>query len=77
MSNKYSDQINNGKLHVVNAALTDAKGDSITFYRHKKSSLISQLPPPPPEEAEQFEPIVVPALSPVNLIKKIWGALLH
>ena len=70
LSEKYSDQIKKGLLVVVNAALTDVKAESITFYRHKISSVHSQLPQPSPRESDQFEPIIVPAISPVDLINK-------
>ena len=72
MREQFSAQIRDGSLVIENCAIGAegrAVGD-VSFYLHKKNSVLSQMMPPAPEEANQFEEVRVEARSPVDLVRK-------
>jgi len=68
MNSKYSNVINDGRLKVINCALSDCPSDSIPFSVNLKDSHISALNPSGSRNSSDFEVIGVPAMTIVDLI---------
>jgi FkbM family methyltransferase len=66
---RFSSEITQGRVFVESVVVTDGNelGD-VFFYRHKFNHVISQFPKP--KEIENFEEIVLPSLSIIELINK-------
>jgi len=72
MRKRFSAKIRDGSLVIENCAIGTeghARGD-VSFYLHKKNSVLSQMMPPALEETNQFEEIRVEAHSAVDLVRK-------
>ncbi len=67
---RFRDQIANGRLAVENCVVTaDPQLDPVPFYIHKDAHILSQLPKPK-HNINDFEEIILPALSANELIKR-------
>jgi FkbM family methyltransferase len=73
---RYRSEIAAGALYVENAALTTSAedsardGQSVPFYIHRKSHVLSQFPRPRTEELDQFEQVRVPSITAAALVTK-------
>ena len=64
-------EISNGRLTILNVALSDIVSDEpLPFYIHKNNHVISQLPRPSDEEIHHFEEVLVPQRTADSIIKQ-------
>ena len=68
---RFDREVCNGHLQVENCVLVDTQVDGhVAFYIHKTNHVLSQFPPPRPEDVGEFERVILPSLSAVDLVKK-------
>jgi FkbM family methyltransferase len=68
---RFSEHIKDGRLTVLNVALTEVEiDDPLTFYIHKSNHVLSQLPTPPPDTIHLFEPVQVRGRTPAGIIRE-------
>lgn len=66
---RFADAIAAGRLVVLNAALSEQdSSDRVSFYIHKTSHVLGQLPRPAGKDLAQFEEVKVPARTPASIV---------
>tara|TARA_B110000238_G_C15988115_1_gene379033 strand:- start:15 stop:788 length:774 start_codon:yes stop_codon:yes gene_type:complete len=68
---RFMNEIIQQRLIVVEAVLTDGKTESrVVFYLHKTRHFLSQFPKPELEIISQFDPVLLPSISIIEIISK-------
>jgi FkbM family methyltransferase len=70
MEKKFRNEIELGRLIVVNTVVSDTNGLSKIFYVHRKKSELSSYIKPDIESLDNYETIHVDSISPTNLINR-------
>lgn len=74
IAKRFNTDISSGRLALENCVLnTDCNIKEARFYIHKYNDLHSQFPTPRKNDLDDFQQILLPALSPVDIINK-YGA---
>jgi FkbM family methyltransferase len=73
---RFAGEIASGRVTVLNVALAERETAApITFYVHKTSHVLSQLPEPPADLIDQFTPIQVPCRTPASIVREFGDPL--
>jgi|ERR1700677_871848 FkbM family methyltransferase len=70
MRNRFSNELNNGRLYIENCVLTANAEEEVCFYVHKQIHFVSQFPRPTDAYTSSFDQIALPSLSPASVVKK-------
>jgi FkbM family methyltransferase len=69
IENRFKEELSDGRLFVENCVLTtDDSANEVYFYIHKSNHVLSQFPKP--ENTQDFEKVLLPSKSVMQLIKK-------
>lgn len=71
VENRFSESIRDGRLVVVNVALTaDASARESVFYLHRSNDLLSRISPPSRSEESAFHRVSVPSRTAASLVSE-------
>lgn len=73
---RFANEIDEGRLVVLNCALVDSETDqTVTFYLHKSVHVLGQLPEPPPDSQQHYYAVQVAGRTPASIIQEFGDPL--